>query len=60
MNATTETDVAQVTFKERELQELFRTLEQVQDQIDDASKVRFLRLLASQAEAYAVRIEAHE
>ncbi len=60
MNATDETVMAQVSFKERELREMLRTLEQVQEQEDATNKVRFLRVLASQAQAYAVRIEAGE
>lgn len=52
--------MAQVSFKERELREMLRTLEQVQEQEDATSKVRFLRVLSSQAQAYAVRIEAGE
>jgi hypothetical protein len=60
MNATEENVMAQVSFKERELRELLRTLEQVQEQDEAENKVRFLRVLASQAQAYAVRLEAGE
>lgn len=57
MNATDEKVMAQVSFQERELREMLRTLEQVQEQGDAESKVRFLRVLASQAQAYAKRLE---
>lgn len=55
---TTKTEEPQISFKERELREMIHTLEQIQDQTEPTSKVRFLRLLAGQAEAYATRIEA--
>lgn len=60
MTAARKTNREPAQFKERELQEMMKTLGQIQAQSDSSSKVRFLRLLAGQAEVYAARIEAHK